>query len=274
MMDSLRRFVLVLFGAFCLGFMFPLSAQDEDDEYYDDDEEYYEDDEEGYDDDEEYYDDDDEYYDDDDEYYDDDDEYSSFPLKVGIGLPFTGFALGGSAVIPQSSSSDGAEVSGSGGPSILSIEPQFAVSSNLSIGLRYELFAILSVGGDVDPGLNENNKAESGLKVSAKLMQTISGGIDYYILNEGVVKPSVGIGVGFYTQTGSAEEDAFDVLSNVLGGGGEEGISERYNSIGIIPRARINLWRSVIGFSYHYTLDEEVYDYICVNIGFEIGGGI
>ena len=271
-MNSFQKLVLLLLCGFFLLSTYSLRAQDDED--YEDDEEYYEDEEDGeyYDDEEdgEYYDDEeDEYYDEEDEYYDDDDDdYSGFPLKVGIGLPFTGFALGGSASIPESAgSSSEIEASGSAGPSIFYLEPQFAVVAGLSLGLRYELFALLGVDGELS-----STSAEA--KVTAKLMQVILGYADYYILTEGLIKPSVGVGLGFYSQTGSSEEAAFGVVSNVFGGGGDKGITERYNSIGITPRVRINIWRSVIGASYHYTLDSEVYDYICVNLGFEIGGGI
>lgn len=99
------------------------------------------------------------------------------PFKVDLSL---GYAIPGG--------------SGSKGGILFSVEPKYAVISNLSVGLRMEGAVMARFNGFDEEG----NPVDASVKASGSYL--ITG--DYYFTNNYRVRPFVGAGAGIYTLAG------------------------------------------------------------------------
>lgn len=144
--------------------------------------------------------------------------------------------LGIGMVIP---SGDGV----TGGISLHS-EPRFNIKDNFSIGARYQV-AIL--GTDID---------DDNAEVSAAIGLAAFG--DYYLNAVSNRRSFIGLGIGVFSG------GTFDTSS---GGDVESG-----SSLGVIPRLGYELGLIRLTGEYNWTLDNDVPNYLGINLGLTIGG--
>ena len=158
------------------------------------------------------------------------------PFKVGWGN-FTGYAFAGSA----------SGISAARGFSLIYIEPKYAITDKIGIGFRGEFFLI------------GNGTAE--VRGTAGALSTYLLTSDYTFTTT-VVRPSLGLGLGLYSQKNT---DITLFRENVS-------LLKDRATFGISPRAQLNFGPVLLGLTYHLTFDEEVYDFFSLNLGFEFGG--
>ena len=156
--------------------------------------------------------------------------------KERVFKPFKlGFCIpffGGYSFVSTSAVSDEEEVSGI---SIFYLEPQYAITDKIGVGFRYEAYLSGSLYG-------------------------LTG--DYY-LTTSIVRPSAGLILGLYDQriTFYNENENENVHS-----------SSRIKAVGISPRLKLNIGRTVLAYTYHLTLRKEAYNYSSLNLGFYLWG--
>lgn len=149
------------------------------------------------------------------------------------------------------------------GMTMLYLEPQYAITDNIGVGLRIE--PIYGVGGTLVN--DENDPPEGRGGVGMYLPITLHG--DYYFTTT-ELRPSVGVGFGYYIQsTIPVGVRASDTHSSKA----KENRQRERDGFGITPRFRLHVGHFVAGLSYHYTFNKYANNYINLNLGWEFGGG-
>lgn len=137
--------------------------------------------------------------------------------------------LGGGLAIPSAQHS---------GPGILLfVEPSYAVSEAVSVGIRAE-WALLTVG------------LPDGEDYAASIFGTYTANMKYY-LNKGNTRVFVGAGLGFYYVPGIQTRSNFDFLM-VLTGDSGDGITAAETKFGYYPRIGIEFRRLTVSVDYNF----------------------
>ena len=118
------------------------------------------------------------------------------------------------------------------GLSLLYIEPKYAITDHIDVGVRYEKF------------------------VFRDYRDVYSLRSDYTFTTK-VVRPSVGLGLGRYA------------LGDFSFGGGDA--VDLHTVFGIAPRVQLNIGIIVLGLTYHYTFDDRGGSFVG-NLGLEFDG--
>ena len=133
------------------------------------------------------------------------------------------------------------------------LEPKYAISNQIALGLRWE--------GAVFVGVHDNG--ESG---DAKLNSNYLLTGDYY-LNNNTFRPFVGAGLGFYSIAGASGLTA-DTDPGTLD------LSAKTN-FGAMLRAGFDVshFRFTLSYNYGGKAGDETHQYLGISAGFYIGGG-
>jgi len=152
--------------------------------------------------------------------------------------------------------------SGSSTGFLIAIEPKYALTDNISVGLRYE-GAIAASSTSIDFS-NENAEFSGGSNIKFRSSYLLTG--DYYF-NTNSFRPFFGAGAGMF---GVASAN-FDMMSENF----ESSTASAGYKFGFAPRigAEFNHFRAAVEYNVVGKTGKESNNYIGVKIGFFLGGG-
>lgn len=155
------------------------------------------------------------------------------PFKVDLAI---GYAL------PAGSAGEGA--SGRKGGIVSSVEPKYALSDYLTLGLRME--TAITLKGNTESG---------NLKASGSYLATA----DYYFTTN-TIRPFAGIGAGYF-RNASADLNSSDVASS--------------SKLGFAPRVGFETghFRTAVEYNFAGKTEGISNNYLALKIGFFLGGG-
>ena len=161
-------------------------------------------------------------------------EFAPFRVDggVGYGIPFT----------------DGYD-----GGVLLYVEPKYAVTDKISVGVRWEgsLFAGAGLEGE---------------KASVKLNSSYMATGDYFF-NSNRFRPFAGLGLGAYSMAGAS------VDASVSGVGSASIEVDGTTSFAALLRAGFDFSHLIVTASYNIAFAEKSFSFLGVTVGFYIGGG-
>ena len=190
------------------------------------------------------------------------------PFKLGIG---TGYAFDGrsSFNVPSEPVEAGIEVdlesptienSAINGFSLFYLEPQYAVTDQIDVGFRAEVFRV--GGGSVLFSFSDLFSVEVPDVELATATLALYGLTGEYYLSNDKIRPSIGLILGIYDQSKAAITSPEDQA------GDEQLIRERVTAFGISPRLKVSLGRAVLSYTYHFTPNDAADDFSALNLGY------
>jgi outer membrane protein X len=159
---------------------------------------------------------------------------------------------------PTGSSSTDSTTTISGGI-LIALEPKYAISNNLSVGLRFET----SLSGSANISLD--TASFSGTQSAKSVSSLILTG-DYYLTST-TIRPFIGGGAGMFFTGGLSANFADSIPNSADAGAGTK--------FGIMPRVGFEAGHFRVAAEYNFVgkVNGTAYNYIGFKIGFFLGGG-
>jgi outer membrane protein X len=159
--------------------------------------------------------------------------YHAFKVDIGLGY----------AIPSESSGTDGTKAGVT-----FTIHPHYRLSDDLALGLRIEGAA-----------LGDKNETDGDTKVDISVLTSYCATGEYYLTAQGI-RPFVGAGLGFFSQSVSLHSDAGDKLA-----------SASNSKFGFFPEAGIEAGHFRLSADYDIIGDNN--SYFAIKIGAFFGGG-